>query len=67
MYLGATNPHDTVTLSGQPDLQMTVEGGFHGDIATPAIVVNATFRVRAADLGLTTMIDLTTLSYYAMG
>ena len=60
MYLGAPDPRDDVEIAGRPDLSMTVEGGFHGDVATPAVAVNAVERVREADPGLATMIDLAT-------
>jgi 4-hydroxy-tetrahydrodipicolinate reductase len=58
MYLGAPEPRDRVEITGQPDLSVVVEGGFHGDVATPAVVANVTPRVRAADPGLATMLDL---------
>ncbi|MFB6299417.1 MAG: hypothetical protein ABEH65_04080 [Halobacteriales archaeon] len=63
MYLGAGEMLDAVHLRGTPDLDVTVEGGFHGDIATPAVVCNTVPAVQSADPGLATMIDLSTPSY----
>ncbi len=63
MYLGADDPRDEIEISGTPDLSVTVDGGFHGDVTTPAVVVNAVPRVHAADPGLQTMIDLATPRY----
>lgn len=60
MSLGAPNPYDAVEIEGQPDVSVTVEGGFHGDVTTPAVAVNAVDRVREGDPGLQTMIDLAT-------
>ena len=55
--LDADNEGDTVKISGQPDLNVTLTGT-NGDIATAAIVVNAIRQVRAAAPGLVTMRDL---------
>lgn len=65
MYLGASEPRDSVVITGRPDLTVTVEDGFHGDVATPAVVVNVTPRVRSADPGLATMLDLELPTYGA--
>lgn len=53
------NPEDqdTITISGKPDLVVTLKGT-NGDIATSAIAVNAIRRVREAAPGLATMRDL---------
>lgn len=58
MYLGAPDPRDEVNVQGVPDLTVRNEGGFHGDVTTPEIVVNSARRVMRADPGLKTMIDL---------
>ncbi len=57
MFLGG-DPLDRVLLRGQPDLEVRVEGGFHGDLATPAVVCNVVPRVLRHSPGLATMIDL---------
>ena len=58
MYLGAPDPHDEVKVEGVPDLHTVVEGGFHGDVTTPAVVVNMVPSIRDADPGLVTMLDV---------
>ena len=57
-YLGAPEPHDTVYITGRPNMKVTVEGGTQGDIATTSIVVNAIPRVINAPSGLMTMKDM---------
>lgn len=63
MYLGAEHPRDQVSITGTPDVDVTVDGGFHGDVTTPAVVVNSVSRVLEGDPGLATMIDLATPRY----
>lgn len=58
MAVGLPNPHDDVRLAGDPDLQLVVPGGLHGDVATAAIVVNMLGRVVKAAPGLRVMADL---------
>jgi len=58
MYVGAKDPSDTVELSGQPNIRMTVPGGTHGDIATASVVVNAIPAILDAPAGLRTSRDL---------
>ena len=41
MYVGAKHPGDTVELTGQPNISLTIPGGTHGDVATAAVAVNA--------------------------
>jgi 4-hydroxy-tetrahydrodipicolinate reductase len=48
---------DTITISGRPNLVVTLQGT-NGDIATVAIAVNAVKRVVEASPGLLTMRDL---------
>ena len=57
-YIGAPESFDTVSISGTPNLEVTIKGGTHGDIATAAIVVNSVPRVMAANPGLITMKDM---------
>ena len=57
-YVGAPRSHDTVTLSGTPNLEVTIAGGTPGDTATAAIVVNSAAAVAAAAPGLYAMKDL---------
>lgn len=58
MYLGAPEPRDRIEIEGVPDVTLTVDGGFHGDVTTPAVAVNSVPSVRTADPGLATMIDV---------
>jgi len=63
MYLGAPDSVDTVSITGTPDLTLTVPGGTHGDLATAAITVNcipALFEMRP---GLRTSKD-TPMSFF---
>jgi len=56
--VGANESYDSVVITGSPNMNVTVKGGTHGDIATAAIVVNSAKRVIAAPPGLVTMKDL---------
>jgi 4-hydroxy-tetrahydrodipicolinate reductase len=57
-YLGAPESHDTVYITGTPNMEATIKGGVQGDIATAAMAVNALPRVVKAAPGLLTMMDL---------
>ena len=61
-YVGASESHDTVYVTGIPNLEVTIKGGTHGDIATIAMVVNSVRRVIDAPPGLVTMKDLPIVS-----
>jgi len=58
MYVGATQPADTIELKGEPNLSLVIPGGTHGDVATAAVVVNAIPTILAATSGLRTARDL---------
>jgi 4-hydroxy-tetrahydrodipicolinate reductase len=58
MYLGASNPHDSVLIDGTPPVDMVIRGGVEGDGATPAIIVNSIPRMGKLESGLRTMLDL---------
>jgi hypothetical protein len=58
MYLDAPNPHDAVRITGLPNLNLMLEGGVAGDIATVAAMVNAVPRLYKAGPGLHLMTDL---------
>jgi len=55
MAVGVSNPRDSVLIDGEPPINVTVEGGIHGDVATCALAVNAAPIVVAAPPGLTTV------------
>lgn len=58
MYVGAKESSDTIELAGEPNIQLIIPGGTHGDIATAAVVVNAIPVILAAPAGLRTTRDL---------
>ncbi len=58
MYLGARESSDTVELTGEPNITLTVPGGTHGDIATAAVAVNCIPAILDAPAGLRTSRDL---------
>ncbi len=58
MFVGATNPGDTVEITGTPNLTLTIPGGTHGDIATASVVVNCIPEILNAPAGLRTSRDL---------
>jgi len=55
MAVGAANARDSVMIDGDPPINVTVDGGIHGDVATCAIAVNAAPIVVAAPPGLMTV------------
>src|SRR5438046_9154154 len=54
MYVGAKDPSDTITLTGHPNISLTIPGGSHGDIATASVVVNSIPVILDAPAGLRT-------------
>ena len=56
--VGDPNSYDAVYIKGKPNLEVTISGGAHGDIATTSMMVNAAYRVFEAPSGLKTMADL---------
>jgi len=58
MYVGAKEPADTVTLTGHPNISLTIPGGTHGDVATASVVVNSIPVILDAPAGLRTPRDL---------
>jgi 4-hydroxy-tetrahydrodipicolinate reductase len=57
-YLGCPDPRESIVIEGHPNVELTIKGGVHGDIATAAVVVNSIPRVMNARPGLATMKDL---------
>ena len=53
-----------VEIAGTPNLTAKVPGGFPGDLATPAMLVNAIPRVLATPAGLTSVEALPLLSVF---
>jgi hypothetical protein len=58
MYVGAKDPADTLTLTGHPNIRLTIPGGSPGDIATASVVVNSIPAILDAPAGLRTARDL---------
>jgi 4-hydroxy-tetrahydrodipicolinate reductase len=58
MFVGAKDPADTVEISGNPNLTLTIPGGTHGDLATASVVVNCIPAILDAAAGLRTSRDL---------
>ena len=58
MYVGAKDPADSITLTGHPNINLTIPGGSHGDIATASVVVNSIPAILDAPAGLRTARDL---------
>jgi len=63
-YLGAPESHDTVHITGLPDVEASVRPGIQGDVATAAMCVNALPSVIRAAPGLLTMMDIPPLHPY---
>lgn len=60
--VGASESYDAVYITGTPNMEVTIKGGVHGDIATAAIMVNSVHRVVDAAPGLISMKDLPIVS-----
>ena len=58
MYLDARDPHDAVKITGDPPLDVRINGGVAGDHATVASLVNAIPRVLKAPAGVLMMTDV---------
>jgi 4-hydroxy-tetrahydrodipicolinate reductase len=58
MYVGAREPRDTISLQGDPSLELVIPGGTPGDPATAAILLNTLPRVVQAQPGLLTVLDI---------
>jgi len=58
MYLDARDPHDGIKITGEPPLEVRVNGGIAGDHATVASLVNAIPRLLKAPPGVLMMTDV---------
>lgn len=63
MYVGAKDPHDLILIEGIPDLNVRIDGGIPGDIATAAILLNSVPVVIKMKPGLITMEDVVPLHW----
>jgi hypothetical protein len=53
--IGQTDPQDRVIITGEPNVDLVLRGGVHGDIATSAMTLNSIKSLLAAKPGLHTM------------
>jgi 2,4-diaminopentanoate dehydrogenase len=58
MAVGLNNARDDIALLGDPPISVSVAGGFHGDTATQAILINTIGPAFRAAAGLRTMEEL---------
>ena len=63
LAVGEPASFERTWLQGTPSIEMRIEGGVNGDLATVAIVANAAQAIGAAQPGLRTMIDLPPVCY----
>lgn len=56
--LGEAEPRDRIIIEGTPRINLTIEGGVHGDLATCNVVVNSIRPLVEARPGLLTMLDI---------
>ena len=63
-YLGAPESYEMTRISGSPDLEMRINGGLPGDIATAAVVVNTLPKIASAPAGFHTMLSLPLPSFF---
>ena len=57
MVLQADNPRDQIEMDSDPPVNIVVQGGYHGDRATAAVIVNSIPVVVKAPPGLLTVAD----------
>jgi hypothetical protein len=57
MALEAENPRDQIEMDSDPPVNLIVQGGFHGDKSTAAVIVNSIPMVVEAQPGLLTVAD----------
>lgn len=55
---GCEEPRDRVRITGEPDIDLCIAGGVHGDVATTSIVLNAIPSLLEAPPGLHTMASI---------
>jgi len=63
--IGEPHPRDTVIIVGEPDIESTIRGGLHGDMATTSLVVNPLPVISRARPGLVTMTEIPALTCLA--
>ncbi len=63
MYLDAADPHDAIRITGEPPLDLRLNGGVAGDQATVAALINIIPRLLKKGPGLHLMTDLSVPSW----
>ncbi len=58
MAIGLKNPRDDISLLGDPPVAISVPGGFHGDTATQAMLINTIVPALQASPGLKVMSEV---------
>src|SRR5690606_18780574 len=53
--VGEKEPHDRVKVTGEPPVDLVIQGGVHGDVGTSAMVLNSIRPLLDAAPGLHTM------------
>lgn len=66
-YLGAPQSYEMTRIEGSPNLEMRIDGGLPGDIATAAVVVNTLPKIVGATPGFHTMLSLPLPSFHRGG
>ncbi|MEZ6016564.1 MAG: dihydrodipicolinate reductase [Planctomycetota bacterium] len=56
--IGQPEPRDAVLIRGEPDVDLVIRGGVHGDVATSALLLHCVFSAREAPSGLRTVADV---------
>jgi 4-hydroxy-tetrahydrodipicolinate reductase len=58
MAVDARDPHDRISIEGDPPIELRIEGGTHGDRGTVGTAMNAVLRAPEAPRGLVTVSDV---------
>ncbi|HEX9370010.1 MAG TPA: dihydrodipicolinate reductase [Roseiflexaceae bacterium] len=61
--IGSRNTHDAIVIEGTPPIDLSINGGLHGEQAAAALTLHAIPRVLAAPPGLTTVLALPPIHY----
>lgn len=59
------DPHDAISIDGDPSIDLRIPGAVHGDAATCAIALNTVPRLLAAPPGLHTMVTIPPVHHVA--
>lgn len=65
--VGEPESYERIRIDGDPPIDLRIEGGVNGDVATCAIVLNAVRLLLSSPPGLRTMADIPPVSWSATG